>query len=235
MVAIVLHLHYQDLWGEFKDKISPLLSDTVHLYISVNEFTPIVNEMVEYAEDVFILENKGADFGPFVYTYNRIRSKGYKQIVKVHGKKSLHNIKIGDTWRKKLTQVLIESVEVFESVISAMNNDSRIFMAGAQSCFYDRAKEPIDGKGRTDCLPYIDKLNEYVNIETHGCFIAGSMFAVTTEYLELFFKDVDLDTLYNNFRIGYFREASLEHAMERMIGYGVEYHNGKFLVINPSE
>jgi len=235
MIAIVLHLHYQDLWGEFKDKIVPLLSDKVHLYVTVNEFTPISIEISNYAKDVYILENRGADFGPFVYTYNKIRNLGYKYIFKVHGKKSLHNTKIGNTWRKRLTEVLIENEDVFNSVVSAMDKDSRIFMAGAYSCFYDRAKEPIDGKGRTDCLPYIDKLNEYVNIETHGCFIAGSMFAVTTEYLEILFKDTDLDKLYNNFRIGYFRESSLEHAMERMIGYGVEYHKGKFLIINPSE
>lgn len=235
MIAIVLHLYYQDLWSEFKNKIAPLLSDDVHLYISVTEFTPIVSDMMLYAKDVYILENKGADFGPFVYTYNKIKDLGYKYVFKVHGKKSLHNPRIGDTWRKRLTEVLIENKEVFESVIGAMSADSRIYMAGPHSCFYDRVKEPIDGKGRVDCLPYIEKLNSFLDIDMHGCFIAGSMFAVSTEYLNELFKNVDLDKLYNEFRIGYFREASLEHAMERMIGYGVEHYNGKFLIINPSE
>ena len=234
MVAIVLHLYYQDLWDEFKDKIIPLLNDNVHLYVTVNDISVIVQDVMLYAKDVYILENRGIDFGPFVYTYNQIRNIGYSHIIKVHSKKSLHNRKIGPEWRKRLTEVLIGSNDIFNSVIDAMKSDDRLFMAGAYSCFYDRIKEPIKGSGRILCLTAMEKLNTFLNIETHGSFIAGSMFAVSTKYLDLLFNNCDLEKLYSEFEVGYSVNVSMAHAMERMIGYGVEHYNGKFLILNPS-
>jgi lipopolysaccharide biosynthesis protein len=234
MIAIILHLYYQDLWDEFKEKIVPLLNDNVHLYVTVNDATSTVQDVMLYAKDVYILENRGIDFGPFVYTYDKIRNKGYSHIIKVHTKKSLHNRNIGTEWRKKLTEVLIGNPEIFNSVIETMKHDDRLFMAGPYSCFYDRAKEPLNSNGRTWCLPAMEKLNLFFNIDMHGCFIAGSMFAVSTKYLDLLFNNSNLEKLYNEFEIGYSVNTSMAHAMERMIGYGVEFHNGKFLILNPS-
>ena len=80
----------------------------------------------------------------------------------------------------------------------------------------------------------MEKLNTFLNIETHGSFIAGSMFAVSTKYLDLLFNNCDLEKLYSEFEVGYSVNVSMAHAMERMIGYGVEHYNGKFLILNPS-
>jgi hypothetical protein len=56
------------------------------------------------------------------------------------------------------------------------------------------------------------------------------MFIVTTNYLEKLFENVDLTKLYNQFELGYLMD-SFAHGMERVIGYGVNTYNGKYLTI----
>jgi lipopolysaccharide biosynthesis protein len=232
MVAIILHLYYQDLWQEFKQKLLPLLNENVHLYVTVNGTSEHLGDIFKHAKKAYILENRGADFGPFLYVFNEIKDMGYKHVLKIHGKRSLHNQKLGDIWRKKLTEVLIETPEVFNSVIDSMNKDERVFMAGAYSCFYDTKKEPLDSPGRSSEEGSITKLNTHLRSATHGSFFAGSMFMASKKYLDLLFKDVDLTKLYGEFEAGYHRSGTMAHAMERVIGYSVEHYGGKFLIIN---
>jgi lipopolysaccharide biosynthesis protein len=232
MVAIILHLYYQDLWQEFKQKLIPLLNENVHLYVTVNGTSEHLGDIFKHATKAYILENRGADFGPFVYVFNEIKDMDYKHVLKLHGKRSLHNQKLGDIWRKKLTEVLIETPDVFNSVVESMNTDERVFMAGAYSCFYDTKKEPLDGAGRVAEEESIQRLNKHLKAAIHGSFFAGSMFMVSKKYLDLLFKDVDLNKLYGEFEVGYRRDRSVAHAMERVIGYSVEHYGGKFLIIN---
>ena len=55
MVAIILHLYYQDLWEELKEKIIPLLNETTHLFITVNKESEYTNDMMQYSKKIFIL------------------------------------------------------------------------------------------------------------------------------------------------------------------------------------
>jgi lipopolysaccharide biosynthesis protein len=196
MTAILLHLYYQDLWEEFKEKILPLLSDSVHLYVTTTEDTEIIRD------------------------------------IKIHSKKSLHNGDLGIIWRKKLTEVFFSDKDSFEKILVTMKKDSNIFMAGAYSCFFDRQREPLQSHFHLQNKETLKKLDSFLNISNHGCFFAGSMFMVSKKYLELLFKNVNLDTLYYSFDKQYSAECSLQHAFERMIGYGVDFYNGKFLIID---
>ena len=57
--AILLHLHYQDLWEEFKEKIVPILSDRVHLYVTVHDNqTQYYEDIVNTSTEVFVVENR---------------------------------------------------------------------------------------------------------------------------------------------------------------------------------
>lgn len=232
MTAIILHLYYQDLWEEFKNNISLLLNDDVHLYVTVTEHTPITDDIKNYAKEIFLVENKGMDFGPFIYAYNKIRHLNYKNILKIHSKKSVHNMNMGNVWRKKLTEVFFNSKDTFLDILNAMNDDDTIFMAGAYSCFYDKIKENRDSLAKIKNEQTINKVNSFLKLKnTHGCFFAGSIFMVSTKYLDMLFKNVNLDEFYLEFNHEYTNDVSLAHAMERMIGYGVENYNGKFLIL----
>jgi lipopolysaccharide biosynthesis protein len=230
MIAILLHLHYQDLWEEFKEKISPILSDTTHLYVSINETTEYTDDITKYATKVFLVENRGMDFGPFVFVYNKIRTHNYKYIIKLHSKKSLHTPGIGDRWRNTLVNSLIETPEQFTHIINFMDTDSDIFMASSLEYYHDTNRESLNHPNRLAALPFINKVRTFVNSDDHGCFFAGSMFIVTTTYLEKLFGTVNLEQLYEQFELGYLMD-SFAHGMERVIGYGVHTHNGKYLTI----
>jgi len=237
MVAITLHLYYQDLWDEFKKKIVPLLNETTHLYITVNEETKYTNDMRKIAKEVYVVKNKGTDFGPFVYIWKKIRKNGYKYVLKLHGKKSTHiknNTKrdYGTIWRMELVNSIISDHDKFQSVLSFMDEHENIFMAGSQLHFHDENKESIDHPNRLNCLDSINKLMQYVDSDYHGCFFGGSVFLTTSKYLNLFFSNFDLDELYDSFEDYHNSDGKLlAHAMERVIGYGVTKHSGKFLLL----
>jgi lipopolysaccharide biosynthesis protein len=54
--AIVLHVYYQDLWPEFKEKILPVLSDDTHLYVSINERNEYTEDIEKYSKEVFLVD-----------------------------------------------------------------------------------------------------------------------------------------------------------------------------------
>ena len=228
--AIVLHLYYQDLWPEFKEKILPILSDSTHLYVSINAETEYTDDIKQYATEVFLVENRGMDFGPFVFVYNKLQKLNYKYIVKLHGKKSLHTPGIGDNWRTSLVNSIISSPEQYYHIINYMDTDPEIYMASAWNFYHNINDEPLNHPNRLAALPYINKVRMFLNSDDHGSFFAGSMFVITTSYLEKLFDSVDLDVLYEQFEPGYLMD-SFAHGMERVIGYGVKTHNGKYLTI----
>ena len=230
MIAIVLHLYYQDLWPEFKEKILPILSESTHLYVSINDETEYTDDIRKYAQAVFHVENRGMDFGPFVFVYNKLQKLNYKYIVKLHGKKSLHTPGIGDQWRNALVNSIIESPDQFNHIINYMETMPDIYMASSLEFYHDTDRESINHPNRLAALPFINKVRNFVNSDDHGCFFAGSMFIVTTNYLEKLFNNVELTELYKQFEPGYSMD-SFAHGMERVIGYGFTTNNGKYLTI----
>ena len=230
MIAIVLHLYYQDLWPEFKEKILPILSESTHLYVSINDETEYTDDIRKYAQEIFHVENRGMDFGPFVFVYDKLRTMDYKYIVKLHGKKSLHTPGIGDQWRNALVNSIIASPDQFNHIINYMETIPDIYMASSLEFYHDTDRESINHPNRLAALPFINKVRNFVNSDDHGCFFAGSMFIVTTNYLEKLFNNVELTELYKQFEPGYSMD-SFAHGMERVIGYGVTTNNGKYLTI----
>ena len=237
MIAIVLHLYYQDLWNEFKKKIIPLLNENTHLYITVNAETEYTDDMRKIAKKVYLVKNKGTDFGPFVYTWNDIKDMDYKYVLKLHGKKSIHIINktkrdYGTIWRMELVNSIISSPDKFNQIISFMEENDNIFMAGSHLHFHDENKEPINHPNRLNCLDSINEIMKYVDGDYHGCFFGGSIFLTTSKYLNLFFNNCDFNKFYDSFEDYHDSNGKLlAHAMERVIGYGVTKHDGKFLLL----
>lgn len=237
MVAIVLHLYYQDLWSEFKSKIIPLLNDDIHLYITVNFESEYTDDMRNFAKELFVLKNKGMDFGPFIYVWDKIKDLNYDYVLKLHGKKSevtnkKWHLEYGKIWRLQLVNSLIGSPNKFYSVLDFMKDNQQIYMAGSQAHFIDKEKEPLYSPNRVACLTSIEKLLKKINAQEHGCFFGGSMFLVKTDYLNKLFDGCDLKYLYEDFEDYYSSEGeTLAHALERVIGYGVEKYDGRYLIL----
>ena len=234
MVAILLHLYYQDLWYEFKSKIIPLLDENVHLYITIHEETEYTNDMRSFAKKVFTVKNKGMDFGPFIYSWDKIKDIEYDYVLKLHSKKSESSIKnmgkdFGTMWRKDLVDSIIKTKEHFYSIIELLKKSPEIYMVGSEKWFISENKETMDNEFRLRCLHSIQKLLKMVNSHEHGSFFGGSIFLVTTDYLKKLFGDCNLVSLYEEFEDYYSSYGeTLAHGFERVIGYGVTKNNGKF-------
>ena len=104
-------------------------------------------------------------------------------------------------------------------------------MAGSDEYFKDRVKESYTHPNRVNSVGAINKINTFLDVDDHGCYFAGSMFIVTTNYLDKLFSKIDLVSFYSEFNEGYSRGGTLAHGLERVIGYGVETYNGKYLTM----
>ena len=226
--AIILHLYYQDLWEEFKEKILPSLSDRVHLYTTVyDDQTQYYRDIVNTSTEVFVVENRGLDVAPFIYCYNQIKNRGYHNYLKLHSKKSLHTPGIGDTWRRSLYYPLVDN---YQAIQEQVQQDDNPWMLGVQHYYHDMLKEPKNHPNKVAAKPYINKACELLEVLDEGCFFAGTMFIVNHTYLELLFAKVELTTFYKLFEEGYTRD-SLAHGMERVFGYGIQHHKGTYYVV----
>jgi lipopolysaccharide biosynthesis protein len=226
--AIILHLYYQDLWEEFKERISPILSDRIHLYVTVHDKqTQYYEDIVNISTKVFVVENRGLDVAPFIYCYNEIKDKGYHNYLKLHSKKSTHTPGIGDVWRRSLYYPLVNNYKVLQEQVQ---QDNAPWMIGVQNHYYDMLIEPRDHPNKLAAKPYLDQACKILEVSDEGCFFAGTMFILSHTYLELLFAKVELPIFYKMFEEGYTRD-SLAHGMERVLGYGIYHFKGTYYTI----
>jgi lipopolysaccharide biosynthesis protein len=221
--AILLHLYYQDLWPEFKSKLEPILSDTIHLYVSVvHESSDWIDDIKNTAKEVFVVENRGTDAAPFIKVYSKVRQHGYKTYTKLHGKKSLHTPNLGDGWRRSLYYPLLDH---YNHLVSELSTKVSPWMAGTESLLHTPEREGRDSPNRRAAEVHVQKMCAILGVPDHGCFFAGTMWMTNAVYLEKLFKDIDLDKLYSVFEEGYSQNC-LAHGFERVSGYGVTYYDG---------
>lgn len=226
--AIVLHLHYSDLWEEFKEKILPILSNKVHLYVTVHDNEiQCYEDIVSTSTEVFVVENRGLDIAPFIYCYNQIKDRGYHNYLKIHSKKSLHTPGIGDSWRQSLYYPLVDN---YDEIRQQVQQVEQPWMLGVREFYHDMLIEPKNHPNKLAAKSYIDKACELLQVEDHGCFFAGTMFMVNHTYLRMLFAKVELPIIYKMFEEGYTRD-SLAHGMERVLGYGIQHYKGTYYTI----
>jgi lipopolysaccharide biosynthesis protein len=226
--CILLHLYYQDLWPEFKSKLQPILNENVHLYVTITEDnTQYTDDIKSIAQEVFLVENRGMDVGPFIYAYNKVKNFGYITYLKLQSKKSLHSPGIGDEWRQLLYYPIVDN---YEFIIDKIKNVNYPIILGQKYFYYDEEKEPKNNPNRVAAKKFIDKATSILKITDDGSFFAGTMFLTNSNYLEKLFNNIDLNKLYYEFELGYHRD-SLAHGMERVLGYGIQYYEGTYIVV----
>jgi len=226
--AIIIHLHYPDLWEEFKQRVLPILVNNVDLYVTVHsKDLECYEDITKISTEVFIVENRGLDVAPFLYCYDQIKDRGYHNYLKLHSKKSLHTPGIGDRWRQSLYCSLADN---YQTIQEQLQQDNGPWMLGVQHHYHDMLIEPRNHPNKLAAKPYIDRACELLQVEDQGSFFAGTMFMVSHTYLQLLFGKVKLPVMYNMFEKGYTRD-SLAHGMERVLGYGIQHYKGTYYTI----
>jgi len=221
--CILLHLHYQDLWPEFWSYLKYIDAD---LYVTVHSVnTEWYEEIKSNATDVFVIENRGEDFGGFLYALNQIKNKEYLTITKLHGKKSLYyGLQYGENWRKSLYLPIIKSPETFDGLCAKFKADRTILVAGSGS----NLKTEYNNEYR-----FLRKKNLDSLLITHEIpntvHVAGSMYVFSKEYLRCFFKGKEME-VFNQMELGYSDMLTIGHHFEILI-CNCETFCGRLLLI----
>ena len=224
--AILLHLHYADLWPEFSDAIRRLGVSTA-LYVSLTDASAsIAGAIAKEFPDAFIVRvpNRGRDIAPRLLLLRAARNNGHELFLLLHGKKSPHlrevtqiNIPFlmhrdGDRWRRDLVESLVSSAD---KARTAFATRPKVGLVGPASFWLP---SQADGNNVT-----VKELGKRMSLPVEGLssgFFAGSMFWLRPAAadpllgLNLSFEDFESETGQT--------DGTLAHAIERLFSMSVQ-------------
>lgn len=224
--AIFIHLYYQDIWTEIKNRLV-LLTFDYDLYVSIcsEHADEVSNDVFKFKKNAIVtsVENRGADYGGFFELLNISfdNNSEYDWILKIHGKKSeLVNPVKGERWRKELINTLIPNN--FEIINNKMLDNS-IGMIGVKSYLMSQTSSDTRA-GKSVNQENIDEFRARYDISDNTLkFFAGSMFWIKYDILKSTF-DADRITQYD-FGKGHALDGTKAHAMERFMANLVRENN----------
>jgi hypothetical protein len=221
----------------FWEYLKNINDENTDILVTLNDSkTEYYDDIKQKTDGVFVIENKGMDFGPFLYVLDRIKNDSYNTITKLHGKAKgglqlQKNNKFVDCneWMKLLIEPLVGNKSIYSKLISIFENDDSIFYAGGELLY---RLEEYNHRCSVECWKEFSELNKILGIPSleRTEFFAGSMFTASKNYLNLFFKDKEL-SIYEKMNFEYKATSTLAHALERYVGGYVNYYNGKILCI----
>jgi len=221
--CILLHLYYQDLWPEFWEYLKNLKNHS-DIFVTLNTAdTEWYEDIKSKVNDVFIVENKGSDFGGFLYALHKIKNIPYKIVTKLHSKKSLRledsHKGFGERWRKSLYMPLIETEKKYCHILSMFDEDDCLAMAAAKSCFNDEIiySQEIINWWKLNWVFSTLGTNE---IPVKYFHISGSMYVLSREYLNLLFNGKEIE-IYDKMDTQYADQGTVAHALEQIICWDI--------------
>lgn len=132
-LAVIIHVFYEELFAEILEYLKKLPVDNCKLFISTyDEIMPSVERLAidssfDYHLDVF--ENRGRDILPFLHLAPLAIEEGFREVLKLHTKKSDHRL-TGEMWRKELYGKLLAPNSV-KNIISVLEQCPQVGLIGA--------------------------------------------------------------------------------------------------------
>ncbi|WP_454824708.1 glycoside hydrolase family 99-like domain-containing protein [Paraburkholderia xenovorans] len=213
-VAVVLHLHYVELWPEIAGFLRNLPTG-FGLYVSIGEAALAGTEAEIQAifpnAVVLRIENRGRDVLPFLTLMKYVVADGRRYVCKIHSKKSKHRVD-GDIWREDLYGKLLGSREIVADNIFALLSRPGLGLLGPaghmvpSSFYWGGNAENVTRLGREFGLDAAHMTYE---------FAAGTMFWAKVEGLKPL---LDLGLTRDSFEAEAGQiDGTLAHALERAI------------------
>lgn len=220
-IVVTLQLYYNEMWDDFRDKLLALNTELDLIVALCEDNKDISKDIKKYFPKAVILRlpNKGLDIGPFLKTLKYLKENKleYDYLIKIHAKKSHYNTKLGDTWRNELVNSIIGDKETLDNLTALMDR-TKIKMCGSKKWFLSANTKRYMA---TFNMPKIN--NRIAN------FIGGTMFIVDYNVLVDSFTIEELETLYEKMPVGYKRDHSIAHHMERIFGFVVQNKGYKLI------
>lgn len=218
--AIVVHIYYEETWGEIATILRGLDHD-VDLIVTV---APGREKLIAEIRrdfpnaDVEIFENRGRDVRPFLALLEQGRLDRYRYVCKIHGKKSHDGGRmaiLGAIWRNRMLFDLLAAPHALNAIFDLFNRQPDVGMIGPAAYRYPNrlcSEELSWGENRPLALATAARMGIGADRFILD-FFCGTMFWARPEALRPL-RDLHLS--------GEFPEeagkldGALEHAVERL-------------------
>lgn len=220
-LAVHLHLYYLEQTDEVLTKLANIQNVDYDLYVTMTKEDVDVWAKIKRFNpqaQIWLVDNRGYDVGPFVEFLHRINLGDYKYILKLHtkGKYSknythLNNMRFDNAlWGKVLWDALLATPKRVQKDLELLEN-TQIGMLSSTYCINK------EKRNYNKLLPQINqKLDEMkLNRTSEPEFVAGSMFYARADLMRPL-----LSMRLDDFAVtdGTVKEGTLAHVMERVIG-----------------
>lgn len=134
-IAIIVHLHYDEVWPDFARRLSRL-SVPFDLIVTTNGTRPERDARI-YADfpeaKIVVYENRGRDVGPFIQLLRDGTLDTYELVCKVHGKRSLalgSRAIFGEVWRLSMLNDLLGSDAAVRRIVNRFLTEPDLGLLG---------------------------------------------------------------------------------------------------------
>lgn len=219
--AVMVHVHYVELWPEIRRWFSSLDELGFDLYVTTTtaEVVPLI--LSDYPDAyVQLVENRGRDILPFIKILNHISQLGYVAVCKLHTKRSAYR-EDGDEIRSELYNALVGSELVVKNILERFKLNSSLGMIVPGKYLIAHTEHNMTYNHYA-----IEKVCKKIGVPfVYDMFPAGSMFWFRVEALSELKKleSIDFDIEYG------LADGTLPHAVERIFclvakhsGYSIE-------------
>ncbi|MEM6914149.1 MAG: rhamnan synthesis F family protein, partial [Pseudomonadota bacterium] len=215
-LALFVHAYYVDVFEEIIDRY---LSENMRypIYVTTQQDKEgDVSEILsrnKITHRIFVEENHGRDVLPFIKNAHHIQQDGFRYILKLHTKKSLHR-EDGAVWRNELFAEFLNR-NTLERIKTMFDRNPDLGIAGPEMHILpltDHLEENYANLDRIAARMQID-LQDALKRDS---FVAGTMFFARFSSLIPILK---LDLQYEDFdeEAGQL-DGTLAHALERVFG-----------------
>ena len=206
--AVVLHLHYVELWPEIKNHLKSLENLGFDLFVTTTDKVGIEIVTADFPKAlVEYHENRGRDIFPLIKIIDFISSLNYTAICKIHTKRSIYR-NDGDDIRGDLLKSLIGDNEVVTDIIRRFEDNQNLGMIIPNNYLTAHTD-----RNMTFDHDVVARACEILNIKfRYDKFPAGSMFWFRPAALAGLskFKSCDFDSEQG------LVDGTLPHAIERV-------------------
>lgn len=207
--AVILHLHYVDLWDDISRYLTTLnAGQKFDLYVSATS-SAAAQKVLEVFPEAYIelVENRGRDILPFIRILKIINNLDYKAVCKIHSKKSAYR-NDGDNIRDEIFNALLGSSEQVERILSRFRNSSKLGMVVPKKYLLEH-----NDFNMTFDKEVVDRVSSAINVKfKYNIFPAGSMFWFAPKSLKPL---LDIDHSFFDIESG-LADGTCAHAIERL-------------------
>ena len=225
-VAVVLHLHYVELWDEI-EKLLRAWPFGFALFVTLTRADDDIAARVRAAfpgADVRVVDNRGRDVRPFLSLLEEGAFEGYDAVCKIHGKRSLGGGRLpifGDMMRRVAFVDLIANPRRVQALVRRFEENPDLGIVGSPH-FHARpraARRDIIGPvNRAAVDDLATRLGAPVD-DARFDFFEGTMFWVRPAALrELAALRLSREFAEEAGRL----DGALEHAVERIFNHAVK-------------